>query len=327
VNGALRASVRVPATTSNLGAGFDCVGLAIDRWLRASVAVAQVGGITVQRRGTLEAVQVQAPQDLLVVGFVTACGRVGRDVPAHFSILAQSEIPVARGLGSSAAALVAGAVLASEALSLRLTRDDIVEIGAEVEGHADNVAAAVHGGAVLSVLTRGKSYRTTPLPVSDSLAFVFASPDFETETKRARAALPSEIAFSKAVTAAGKAAALVRGLQTGDSGLLTVGLDDVLHVPYRKALIRGYNEVTGAAIGAGAFGATLSGSGSTLVAIAPRARAQQVASAMQNAWEKLGVRSSIFVNQKSVGGYDVITTSTPTADPVVTTAPSARTGV
>jgi homoserine kinase len=277
----------------------------VNRWLSATVEVreSETARLSVEHSGTLSVVLTPIEQDLLVVGFNAARRRAGHDRPITVSIAADSEIPVARGLGSSAAALVAGAALAIESLQLPLSREDVLEIGAEVEGHPDNVAAAVYGGAVLGVPTRGHRFRTAQLAVSPSIAFVFVSPEFVTETKRARAVLPAEVPYAQAVVAAGKSAALVRGLETGEPGLLTIGLDDVLHVPYRRSLIRGFDEVTGAAIAAGAFGATLSGSGSTLVAIVPKARARAVGASMQKAWEKLDVVSSVLLDDGTAAGY------------------------
>src|SRR5256712_10230513 len=263
----MRASVtvRVAGSTSNRGAGFDCIGVAVGRWLRVPAGAAPDAAgrtIAIERGGTLQTLDPAPEADLLYRGFVAACRRTGQEVPAGLALAADSDIPVARGLGSSAAATVAGAAAAAALLELRLDRAGLAELGSELEGHPDNVAPAVFGGANL-VLRGPDGLVVTPLPIHPSLALVFAVPDFTVETKRARAALPATLPHADAVRAAAKSAALVHGLAHADVRLLAAGLDDVLHVPFRRSLVPGYDEVTRAARQAGAHAATLSGAGPT----------------------------------------------------------------
>ena len=307
-----RASVRVPATTANLGAGFDCIGLALDRWLRVSVELRsgnrdEQGLVTIHRTGTLTQLDRSGPSlakdDLIWQGFNEAQrGRGKFRGSIHFE--ANSDIPVARGLGSSAAALLAGAALANQALGLLLTPHDLAQICTHIEGHGDNVGAAALGGAVL-VTPKGFAPAFSALPVHESLGFAFAVPDFETRTDLARAALPSTVPFRTAVLAASKAASLVRGLETADRSLLTAGLSDVLHVEHRKPLIPHYERVVKAARNAGAWGATLSGSGSSIVAVAPRAQARIVAGAMAEAWRTVNVPADAFATGVCLSGLSV----------------------
>ena len=287
--------VHVPATSSNLGAGFDCVGIALDRWLTATVSLEGQGeGVVLHRAGRLSTLTVAPQEDLLARGFSGACVAAGRPVPPDVTIDAVSDIPVGCGLGSSAAAIVAGALLADAALGLGLSRNRLVEIATEIEGHPDNVAAAVYGGAVLSVRT-SSGLRSAALTVSPDLVFLLAVPPFPSDTRAARAALPAVLPHGQAVLAASRAAALVQGLATGDGELLAVALlDDVLHVPYRRARIPGYDVVVAAAQAAGAYGATLSGAGSAILAIAPRARAGTVGAALLAAWRGAGIAAELL---------------------------------
>jgi homoserine kinase len=303
VSGGPRAArVRVPASTSNLGAGFDCVGFAVDLWLEAAVEVHGGAEVTMRRGGTLTALTAPAAEDLAYTGFAAACALRGRPVPAGLAFSLTSAIPVARGLGSSSAALVAGAALADAALALGCTPATIANLCAGIEGHPDNVAPAVFGGAVLGVPRAGAAgpadYAFAPLAVADAVAFAFAVPEFQVATSAARAILPATIAHRDGVAAAAKSAALVQGLATGDGALLAYALDDVLHAPYRRALVAGYDAVVRAAVGAGAYGATLSGSGSTLLAAAPHERAAAVADAMARAWAACGVSAHAFVQRR-----------------------------
>jgi homoserine kinase len=300
----------VPASTSNLGAGFDCVGLAVDRWLTVAVAVddddESRGGAVIDRSGTLADLTVDPDDDYIVAGFRAACRAVGHPVPRGLHIRAYSDIPVARGLGSSGAAFVAGAAAANTLLDFELDDRALVGIASALEGHPDNAAAAVYGGAVL-VLQPGEESGADPvvheLPVHPSLTFVLAVPDFAVETRHARKVLPSTISHRVAARAVARGVALVQGLAAGNSDLLRVGLDDVLHVPFRRSLVAGYDAVTHAALQAGACGATLSGSGSSIVAVTPGPRATAVAEAMAAAWTALGVRAACFTNPARVARY------------------------
>ena len=299
----MTARIRVPASSSNLGAGFDCIGVAVDRWLVATAAPAPGNTISIRRRGRLTAVSVPFDDDLLARGFRAAGAAAG--VPlAGTAIDATSDIPVGCGLGSSAAAIVAGVLLADAALELHLTRQQVVEIATAIEGHPDNVAPAVYGGAVLSVRTPA-GIVSTSLKVADGLELVLVVPPFPSDTKAARALLPKTLPHADAVVAASRAAALVQGLLTGDGALLGAALDDVLHVPFRRGRIPGYDGVVRAAQDAGAFGATLSGAGSAIVAIAPRERSAVVGAAMIAAWRQIGIEAELIKCTGTVVGATV----------------------
>jgi len=303
-----RVTVRVPGSTSNLGAGFDSVGVAVDRWLAVTVTVTEKSSAapTLERRGTLGVLDVPPDRDLLIRGVAAACGKAGRTVPTGLSFIAESDIPIARGLGSSAAATVAGAAAATALLGLDLDREDLTALCAELEGHPDNVAPAVHGGARLVLpATPPNGPIVAPLVVHDSIALVFAVPDFTVETKRARAVLPATLPYEQAVRAAAKAAALVHGLAHADARLLAAALDDLLHVPFRVQLVPGYAEVTAAAAAAGAYGATLSGSGPTVVAVTPRSHADAVSEAMVRAWRAHDIAAESFVTARPAGGFQI----------------------
>lgn len=300
-------TARVPGSTSNLGAGFDCIGVAIGRWLRLTVGQAPDRArqpVVMERRGTLGVLSIPPERDHLYRGFASACRAAGRDVPRGLVFTAESDIPVARGLGSSAAATVAGAAAASALLELGLRKEALVALCSELEGHPDNVAAAVYGGATLVVSDGRGELAVTPLEVHEALALVIAVPDFTVETRQARAVLPSTVPHAQAASAAARSAALVRGLALADARLLAAGLDDLLHVPYRRSLVRGYDAVTAAACTAGAWGATLSGSGPAIVAVAMRERAATVGAAMVLAWEGAGVRAESFQVVRPAGGYE-----------------------
>ena len=283
------------------------MGVAVDRWLTASVRQANTGTAEpeFERSGTLASLNTRDSQDAIYVAFRAAVGAKKVPLPERLRFTVSSEIPVGRGLGSSAAAFVAGAALANEMLSLRLDSFGIAEVGTALEGHPDNVCPSVFGGATLALTHAGKVI-VSPLEVHPSLAFVFAVPEFVLETRRAREALPNVVPHVTAVQAAAKGAALVRGLATADEAMLAAALDDVLHVPHRRRLVRGFDAVASAAMEAGAIGVTLSGAGSSMLAVARAEKADAVGAAMAHAWQLTGVAATAFASVQRVKGFYVV---------------------
>jgi homoserine kinase len=299
--------VRVPASTSNLGGGFDCVGIAIDRWLQLDARLDSDNAESVRlvRSGTLSAIGCAPTDDLLYRGFALACEAARRDVPRGLVLDAESDIPVGRGLGSSAAALLAGAAAANALLGLDLPASALAQLCAEVEGHGDNVGPCFLGGAVFATLGTPQGLILAPIAMHPSLRLVFVVPDFPVSTHLARAALPASLPHADARFAAAASAALVLGLERGDHTLLAVGLEGPLHIPYRRALVQGYDRVVDASRGAGAIGATLSGSGSAIVALAESPRAEAVAAAMTSAWRASGVEAASFISPPCPDGLQL----------------------
>jgi len=264
-------TVRVPASTSNLGAGFDCLGLALDLWIEARLendAGAPLYSGTVQG--------LDAESDLTYRMLDEREALAGRRLVVH------SDIPIGKGLGSSAAAIVAGIALARLALGDPFDRDVIFRGAAQEEGHPDNAGPAVYGGLVLA------AHRPTKLSLHRDLGVALAIPEHAISTKAARDILPAAVARDTVVAQAARSAALVLGLTWGDPDLIDFGMDDRLAVPYRRNLIRGYDAAVSAALEAGAYGVTISGAGAALVAIASQDDAGQVADALADALRTAG---------------------------------------
>jgi len=297
------ARVRVPGSTSNLGAGFDCLGLALDRYLTAEYEPAE-GTLQLERGGTLTALRCDVDDDLLVRAFRARLARFGVGCPGGV-IRVESEIPVSRGLGSSGAAVVAGVVLADAVLG-RVAEPEGVGDGVEwgapddgaaaagwleealvYEGHPDNVSPCIYGGLVGVAREEGRAARVMRLPLSAELGFAYAAPPTFISTQAARSILPPQVDFGVAVRGIARMTALLQGLASGDPELLRIGFTDELHVPYRLQLIPGAERVFAAALEAGAAAITISGSGSGLIAVAARGVIEEVAEAMTEAFRRV----------------------------------------
>lgn len=273
--------VRVPASTSNLGGGFDTVGLALDRYLDASFAPDDSGSLVVERHGTLRRLDDFAGPDLVGETFRSAMERAG--VRASGRIVLHSNIPVIRGLGSSGAALLAGFDLARGALGLEPDPDACFLAAYEHEGHGDNAAPSVYGGLQAVVPGRARP-RVIGRVLSPTVGFAYAAPAAPFATKEARAALPATVPHPTAVAALGRIVALLEGLATGDPELIRIGMEDELHVPFRLPRIHGAAAACEAGYAAGAWAVTISGGGSGMIAACPPELADRVAADMRAAF-------------------------------------------
>jgi homoserine kinase len=279
-------AVRVPCSTSNLGAGFDCLGLALDRYLDAGFEPRE-GGLVVERSGTLAELDVADGEDILAAAFAAELKRRGAG-DAGGALVATSAIPVGRGLGSSAAAAVAGIALATAATGSTFDRAAILASAVVMEGHPDNAAPAVFGGLVAVAFTEHSTPRAMRLGLDGGIAFVYAAPSATISTRRARAALPQQVPHSAATRNLGRLAALLWGLANGDRAAVAAGFNDELHVPYRLPLIPGGADVIRAAVDAGAWAATISGSGSGIIAACARDTERKVLEAMEAVFARHG---------------------------------------
>jgi len=269
-----RVHVRVPATTANIGPGFDCLGCALSMYADFTCEIIESG---LEITGCPEAFRNE--ENLFVQAYRLAEKRMGV-APAPIRVHIETEVPVSRGLGSSAT-LLAGGVTAANALNgSPLSRQELVELCNELEGHPDNVAPAVLGGMCASLVTDGKLI-SAPMEVAPNVGFIAMIPDFETETRAMRAVLPKEVPFKDAVFNISHLAVLLHGFRTGDLEMIGDALDDRLHQPYRGKLIDNYFFARQAAFDARCAAFCISGSGSTCLAIVDAERAEEAAAVIR----------------------------------------------
>ncbi|PLZ19566.1 homoserine kinase [Fischerella thermalis] len=307
-------SVIVPATTANLGPGFDCIGAALTLYneftfTRVDLPPYQGGEtakVIISVTGA-EAERVQTDEsNLLYQAFVKLYQHLGQ-TPPPVEIEIKLGVPLARGLGSSATAIVGGLVGANVLAGEPLSQSQVMELAIAMEGHPDNVVPALLGGcrlaatgvevepprrhrrAAASGTVERQEWEICEVPWCENIVPVVAIPDFELSTKEARQVLPSQVSRADAIFNTAHLGLLLRGLETGNGDWLRAALQDKLHQPYRKALIKGYDAVNAAAIDAGAYGMVISGAGPTLLVLTDTINAEAVATAMSAAWRSQGI--------------------------------------
>ena len=284
----MRVHVRVPATSANLGPGFDALGLALA--LHNEIVAEEADGVTVKIDGEGADRLARDGANVVARGVRLAYEAAGRGFKGC-ALQCVNRIPTARGLGSSAAAWVGGLVAGNALLGSPLSREALLALAARAEGHPDNVAAAVFGGLTVSCATADGVTAVT-LPVTGSLAWVVLVPEVTSGTAEARALLPRSIPREDAVFNVQRVALLLAGLQTALPAALTVALEDRLHQPYRLKLFPWMPEIAAAARAAGALGCVLSGAGPSLLAVVA-GDGTSVARAMEEAARRAGVPGKV----------------------------------
>ena len=253
-----RVRVQVPATSANLGVGFDCLGMALDLMASFSFEVAD----ELEIYGCEE--RFATPDNLTWTSYVRACDELGEKArPVRLGI--HSDIPLSGGLGSSAACAVAGVVAAQLLTGHDFDEDFTLRMATAIEGHPDNVAPAVLGGLVSSFLDEQGHPVCSRSDVSPEMSFVLVAPPYEVRTSEARRALPEDVPVSTAVWQMGRIVATVHALERGDAELLGKACHDLLHEPYRGELIPDYDALRQASLASGATAFFISGSGSSMI--------------------------------------------------------------
>ena len=256
--------VRVPASSANLGPGFDSFGIAWQLYNEIDFQITE-DGFSIS--GCAE--QYQNENNLACRGFRRVLERCGIPYTGVAIRFGRCAIPVSRGLGSSAALIAAGVTAANELYELGLSRSELLLLATEVEGHPDNVAPALYGGLGVSAMDGGRAI-TRRFPLSDRLHFAALVPPFELSTALARSVLPESLPREDAVFNVSRGALLLRALGDGDAELLAFAMDDRIHQRYRATLIDGFHTARNEAQESGAAGICISGAGPTILCVSER---------------------------------------------------------
>ena len=297
-------TIRVPATSANLGPGFDSLGLALDLWNETVFRLAIE--YTVQIKGEGAERLSLGENNLIIQSAQKLADCVGKRLPP-FHVDCVNQIPLSSGLGSSAAAKLTGLLGANTLLGKPLSKNEILNLAAEMEGHPDNVAPAMLGGLVVSTMENGKVFaqRIQMDARNDSqICITVVSPEFHLPTQEAREALPQQVPLKDAIHNISSAVLVTEAFRNGDVELLGKAMTDTLHQPHRLPLIPGAQAGMDAAKGAGASAAALSGAGPSVIAFSSK-RDPGIGEAMKHAFEERGLSARIFQLKMSDHGAEV----------------------
>ena len=286
-------TIRIPATSANLGPGFDSLGLALDLWNEAVITLAIEYSVQVNGEGR-ERLSL-GENNLIVRTAQQFAEHVGKRLPP-FHLDCVNRIPLSSGLGSSAAAKLTGLLGANALLGKPLSRHEILDLATELEGHADNVAPALLGGLVVSTVEDGRvfAHRINLEANNDSpIHITVVLPDFHLSTQQARLALPEQVTLRDAVHNISRTVMVTEAFRTGDLDLLSQAMTDTLHQPYRLGLIPGGGEAMQAARESGAAAAAISGAGPSIIAFSSE-RDPAIGEAMTRAFEQAGHSARTF---------------------------------
>lgn len=297
--------VDVPATTANIGPGFDCLGAALDLNNRFSMRRIEGNGerfeLIIEGQ---EGNHLRGGPENLVYRAAQRVWKAAGEEPVALEARVRLAVPPARGLGSSATAIVAGLVGANALVGEPLSREKLLELAIDIEGHPDNVVPSLLGGLCMTAKAASQRWRVVRCEWLPSVKAVVAIPTIRLSTSEARRAMPKTIPVADAVVNLGALTLLLQGLRTGNGDLIADGMHDRLHEPYRWRLIKGGQAVREAAIQAGAWGCAISGAGPSILALCTEENGAAVSAAMVRAWEAEGVASRApLLNLQTTGSH------------------------
>ncbi len=295
----MKFTVKVPATSANLGPGFDALGLALDLWNETSVTSAKEFAVTVTGEGANRLASDK--QNLIVRAAHRLAEHAGKSLPP-FHAECLNAIPLSSGMGSSSAAILTGLLAGNALLGTPLLKEEILNLASEMEGHPDNVAPALMGGLVVSTVDDNKVV-THQIPISMDVCITIVLPEFHLSTRQARAALPRKISMTDAVHNISRAVLVTEAFRMGDLELLGRAMTDSLHQPYRLPLIPGAQSAMDAARRTGAEAVALSGAGPSLIAFSKTETG--IGESMRRAFEQAGLGARIFLLGVSGQGAEI----------------------
>ncbi len=280
--------VKVPATTANMGPGYDVLGMALSQY--STFQCQEDDKISLSIKG-LESEKLvnQDHEANLVVRSMNHLFKYVDKYPKGYKLEIINDIPLARGMGSSASAIVGGLLVANYLVGANLDQDEILKLATQIEGHPDNVAPALMGNIVLSTKAPDDQVIYHSIKPFDDLTCVLFIPDYEVSTSMSRAVLPQSISMADAVHTSGHLSLMLAGFMTGNKDLIGQTMVDRLHEPYRKSLIKNFDDFKASALEVGAFAFSLSGSGSTIIAYCDHDSAHHVKRAFKEVSQKYSI--------------------------------------
>lgn len=311
----MKVSVKVPATTANFGSGFDCIGMALPIYNYISIEETVLPGTGIEINIISEtdddddfAIE-HIPRDennIIYKAVELLYNSIGQS-PSELKINIKSQIPIAKGLGSSASIIVGGLLAANELLNKPADEAALLSIATEVEGHPDNVTPAITGGLVLTSLEEDGSVIYRKLPWPEEWQLTVCIPDYELATDISRSVLPKEVSMKDATFNSKRTAMLIQALHTKDAELMKLALQDRLHQPYRTKLVPGLQDIIdNLKHEENVLGCVLSGAGPSMLIISQKNNLDKIKSIVNDTWADYNVKTDIRTLKLEENGAQII---------------------
>lgn len=311
----MKISVKVPATTANLGPGFDCLGMALPVYNTITIEETVLPGTGIEinvmndNEAADELLMEHIPMDensIIYKAVELLYNSIGQ-TPSELKITVQSQIPIARGLGSSASVIVGGLLAANELLGRPADEVALLSIATEVEGHPDNVTPAIVGGLVLSSQEEDGSILYRKLNWPEEWNITVCVPDYELSTEISRSVLPKEVPMEDAVFNAKRLGMFIQAVNTKDAELMKLALQDKLHQPYRMKLVPGLDKIIeNLKLEENVLGCVLSGAGPSIIVISQKNNLDKIKSIIKDTWEDMNVKVNIMTLPVENEGAQII---------------------
>ena len=294
--------IRIPATSANLGPGFDCFGLALKIYNTFTFeTIPSYFEFIVQFKG--KEIPINQEDNLVYEAMKKTFEMFNKDIPG-IRITEEINIPFSRGLGSSATAILAGILASNKILDNPMNNEEILDLAYKIEGHSDNIVPALNGGFNITIIENNKII-FKKISVDESLKIIVVIPEIKIKTKEARKILPTEITREDAIFNLSRASLLTASLITMDYSYLSLSFQDRLHQNYRAKLIPGFYDVVNSAYKEGSLGVALSGSGSSIIAFS-NSNEENIAQSMINTFSSFNVNSSYIITTADNNGTIII---------------------
>jgi len=300
--------IRVPATTANLGSGFDCLGLALKLYLNLEIEETEEGLVIEYQGEGAEKFSLKKKEETLIWKSINlVLKKTHKDIHKKgLKIKVLNKIPITRGLGSSASAIIGGIVGAARLYGIDLTNQEMLGLALSLEGHMDNIVPALIGGLTLAYKTGQGEIKWARIKTPLDLRIVLAVPEFTLNTKEMRKVLPQKVTLSQAIFNLSRSALLVNALQNSDWEVLVEAMEDRLHQPYRTPFIPGIEDMFSQIKKTGLAGVALSGSGPSIVSLTKKGREETISTIMKDAFLKAGINCRILVLEADLEGTKLI---------------------
>ena len=311
----MKVTVKVPATTSNFGSGFDCFGMALPLYNIITIEETVLPGTGVevnvvsdfQNNESYAIEHIPKDENNIIYKAVEMLYNSIGQAPSELKITIKSSIPIAKGLGSSASIIVGGLLAANELLNRPADEAALLSIATELEGHPDNVTPAIVGGFVMTSLEDDGSIVYRKLNWPEEWILNIMIPDYELVTEISRSVLPAEVPLKDAVFNAGRTAMFIEALHTQDDELLKLALQDKLHQPYRSKLVPGLDDIAAALRHEeDVLGVTLSGAGPAILVISKKNKVDKLKSMVSETWENYNLKTIVYSFKPELNGAEVI---------------------